>query len=392
MWIGADGASAAAHAGGEGPARADFTQAFARTFDISANGLDARDPAVVVTPDTILFVAWGRDPGFVAPGDTVPQRTAYTCSADGALSFYPPSWLEAPGVQPAVAYTPAGSLLLANVAQDSIRCSRSLDAGRSFLPAVTQVQGIPSPEFPSLAVDVQGLISLGWDVNSTTVYYSKSVTEGVTFTPPLAISANEGAGFVQDRPKLAVDGQRTIYAAWNHWRSFGLQKKWVAFSRSTNLGVNFSVPKAISDTLRNAYDPTVIARGSGVVDIMWVYAGVVDSVVVYESTNQGSTFGRLAAVAVPGQGGGTLSGPSFVRAGDGTLHTVVESVLLITNKSYYCALPPGGAFFTSPVEFSSSPGGRSSPVVTLDLFGTPILVWSSNIARGQDIVFTRKLP
>ena len=73
-------------------------------------------------------------------------------------------------------------------------------------------------------------------------------------------------------------------------------------------------------------------------------------------------------------------------------HAVVETSVGGNRECLYFSLAAGSSTFSSPVNFSNSPGASLAPVVILDASSTPVIVWSEVIGGGRDIVMTRKLP
>src|SRR5207247_4602489 len=186
---------------------------------------------------------------------------------------------------------------------------------------------LPVAENPSLKLGPSGRFDLVWDVDSTTVYYANT-TSGQSFASLQSISVSEGAGYRQGRPDVSADRvNNAVYAVWNHARTFASPEAWIKFRKSSNGGATFpAAPIILSDTTRSARDPRVLAPGP-VVDVIWIYTGIVDSVILVESGNAGSSFARRAAVALPGDGNAKSRHVSVAHALDDTLHMVVETNL-----------------------------------------------------------------
>ncbi len=358
--------------------------ALTRIVDVSRDGNDGHDPDMALTSNGSLLAVWGRANDWVAHGS----------SLDDGFNFARPRLLSVPGRQPAAIMTPVGTVLVAAGSTDSyLTVSRSPDGGRSFRPSPTVVQPLPGSAHPSLAVDYGGGVHLAWDVDTVAVYYAKSTDQGKTFGNPQLLSAPDGAGVTHGRADVAADSAtQNVYVVWNHTRNAGAPQERIEFSRSTTGGSSFPAPVTISDPSRLAHDPQVIADPSGAVDVMWVYAGAKDSVVLVESVDAGVTFGRKAAVEIPGDGNGSTRVPSFVRARGGTVYAVVQTDMNGASECLYFSLPFGSSTFTSPLDFTNSSDASLDPVITLDAFGTPVVAWSDIYGGARDILFRRILP
>jgi hypothetical protein len=364
------------------------------SIDVSRLGADARDPEVLLAPGGTLFTAWGQSNDWVA----------YASSLDKGVSFTRSRLFPDRGRQPAAVATRNGTLVVATGSVDpDLPCSRSLDGGRSFLPAV-MVRSAPGSADPAMAVvapftydhtigpgpreHAPTWLSLVWDVDSTAVWYAKSEDDAMTFTGPVQISPAEGPDVRHWLPTVASFAKDTIYVAWNRTQNDNPRGR-VEFVRSVTLGATFEPPVVLSDPVRSAYDPHLVAPSAGKVEVMWVYAGGKDSVIVAESTDGGATFARRAAVPIPGDGGGTTHVPSFVSGRDGTLYAVVQATLGGNQECLFFELPSGSSTPTTPFNFTNSPGASLSPVVTLDGSGNPVIVWSEIYGGSRDILFRR---
>ena len=147
----------------------------------------------------------------------------FSRSTDGGARFSAPLRVaggeDRPARAPSLALGADGSVYLAwTVGRDrlaDIRVARSADGGASFAPARIVA---PSPEYsdaPKLAVDANGVVHLVYAESSrgpfdpARILYTRSTDAGTSFAVPREISPL-GAGF----PSLSVDAQGHLYVLW----------------------------------------------------------------------------------------------------------------------------------------------------------------------------------
>jgi hypothetical protein len=111
--------------------------------------------------------------------------------------------------------------------------------------------------------------------------FSRSDDLGWNFSPGIGVSNSEGSSA---RAELAADRGGTIYLVWD-------QNGHVAFSKSTDAGTTFTPPAALTEATTYAGEATVAARRAGEVVAAWTEL-VEDrlQVVLARSQDEGITF------------------------------------------------------------------------------------------------------
>ena len=136
-----------------------------------------------------------------------------------------------------------------------------------------------------------------------------------------------------------------------------------------------------------------IVAGSGVVYALWIYTGGGSDAVHLSWAPSGSTsFQTVTEIPIDAADFGSAHALSAVLGGDGTLHVVFqasegEGYGTANEECFYMKRPSGGSFST-PVDFTRSPGPSQAPAITLDNSGAPVIVWSEQFGGGQDVFFT----
>lgn len=188
--------------------------------------------------------------------------------------------------------------------------SRSVDGGATF----TDIGNLPAPQFganlgdPGLAVDRSGnfyassLIS-GQVGQAVGIYRS---TDGGLTWPLMAVPPAGTAGSAADKPFITVDTsssayQGNVYVSWTSFEAptpFEAPGIRIAFSRSTNKGLNFTPRILLSapNTINQGSEPA--AGPGGEVYVSWAqFSPGPPLVMVARSLNGGRTFSPPVAAA-----------------------------------------------------------------------------------------------
>lgn len=232
--------------------------------------------ALHVAGDGTIYVSWLGSEG---PG-TRGSATWITRSRDGGATWAPRTRVDAgescPCCRTALATGANGRLYVAwrTVLPGSIRdivVARSDDGGGSWTTPVRVraddwvFEGCPHAG-PSLQVDSAGTVHVAWwtgKEGAAGAYYTRSVDGGVTFGVPEALGT---AAFTRpEHVQLALDGPRTVLAAWDDGRD-SLPKVLLRVSRDG--GASFGPVELASEPAAAATFP-VIALRNGQLTVAW---------------------------------------------------------------------------------------------------------------------------
>ena len=156
---------------------------------------------------------------------------------------------------------------------DEIYVSCSNDGGMSF-PTTTRVTDENNPPInlgntaqstnPDIAV-ANGEIYVTWEdqiTGTTEIYFSKSTDMGVTFSPAVSISNNDGNASIEPEIVVADNGNIVIV-----WEDFDNNQD-ILTSFSDDGGLTFSSPNDLSNNSGESQSPVIDVSGNTVV-IAW---------------------------------------------------------------------------------------------------------------------------
>jgi hypothetical protein len=295
----------------------------ATAFQISAQGIDAAEPATASAPDGTFYVTWVNHDA--KQGDVMLARF----NSDGAMQSAPVRVNRQPGVatawrgdQPSIAVAPDGAVyVLWTPRVDSggkhgadIYLSVSNDGGQSFTSEV-KVNDDKAPAdhgMHSLAVASDGRIYAAW-LDERNVHAPKPSKNGEGHHMEsnrdlyLSYSTDGGRTFSANRKvaseacpccktALAVSPDGTVYAGWRQVLPGSFRH--IAVARSTDGGMNFSKPTVVSDdrwVLQGCpvSGPSLsVDRSTGSLKAVWFAAGEGYAPGVYfaESKDKGQSF------------------------------------------------------------------------------------------------------
>ncbi len=140
---------------------------------------------------------------------------------------------------------------------------------------------------PQVAVDAAGNIYAVWEddtANNSNILFSRSTNGGATFSVPRNLSNSSGWSF---NPRISVDGQGGINVV---WVSDAPGNNDVFFSRSTDGGGSFSTPLNLSHDAADSLSPQLAVDASGNISIVWESDNISFGVLFSHSTDSGATF------------------------------------------------------------------------------------------------------
>jgi hypothetical protein len=295
-----------------------------QAFQISANGVDAAEPATASGPDGSFYVAWVNheakqaDVMLVRFNDEGRQQgTAVRVNREAGLTT---AWR---GDQPSLAVAPDGTVYVLWTARveandkhgTDVYLSVSKDRGQSFASEV-KVNDDKEPNahgMHSLAVASDGRVYAAWldernvhqpqpstkaeghhMESNRDVFLSYSTDGGRTFSANRKV-ATEACPCCKTSLAVAADG--TLYAGWRQVLPGSFRH--IAVASSGDGGTTFSEPVIVSDdhwVLQGCpvSGPSLsVEPGSGTLKVVWYAAGEGSGPGVYfaQSSNQGRSFG-----------------------------------------------------------------------------------------------------
>jgi hypothetical protein len=313
------------------------------------------------------------------------------------------------------------------------KCAVSLNNGTSWteqyvpldasgFPVTREGKSWQANSDPVAAIDKLGnvyLANLYFDThdNANGLYVGvASWSSGVNFaaaaTYPVATNLNPATSISEDKPWIAVDNSSSsssgnVYASWTR---FVGNTDMILFSRSTNHGVTWSAPVAVSPVGQNgAVQGSQVAVGpNGELYVVYevFYVGGLRRQFLARSTNGGVTFSApvaitpyfnelrfnstyrkssFAALAVS-----PVNGNVYLVYADQPSSTLGAEVEFVRSTT-------GGASFTAPVVINDrSAGQQFMPALTVDSTGRIHASWfdtrnSPGTASRYDIFATRSL-
>jgi hypothetical protein len=224
---------------------------------------------------------------------------------------------------------------------------------------------------------------------------SKSTDNGATFSAPVDASTSAGnTSDTQDKEWIAVDKNTNsafkgnVYVSWTDFTRNG---NFINFARSTNGGVSFKAPMAVSpqDNTSSVQGSVPMVASNG--DIYVAFSdghSAIGGIGIVKSTDGGVTFSaeRRAAgvtnVSTMTGGGGvrTNSFPSMTVDKSGAVHIVYDAwtrSLVDRSDIFYVRSTDGGNTFSSPLQLNddSSTSTQFLPSIAAASDGTLGVKW-----------------
>lgn len=294
-------------------------------LQISANGVDAAEPATATAPDGTFYVAWVNHDAKEADvmlarfnSEGAQQDAAVRVNRQAGVAT---AWR---GDQPSIAVAPDGAVYVLWTARveakdkhgTDVYLSVSNDRGQSFASEV-RVNDDKEPNahgMHSLAVAKDGRIYAAWldernvhqpmpsmkaeghhMESNREVYVSYSTDGGRTFSPNHKV-ATEACPCCKTALAVAEDG--TLYAGWRQVLPGSFRH--IAVASSADGGTTFSQPVIVSDdhwVLQGCpvSGPSLaVDRASGTLKVVWYAAGEGSAPGIYfaESNDKGRSFSQ----------------------------------------------------------------------------------------------------
>jgi hypothetical protein len=257
-------------------------------------------------------------------------------SADGGASFAENLRIDPAGVAqgpPALLVTPDGTVLVAwfdgRDGGSHIYLARSFDSGASFEPGLRVDTGAEASSLqssPSLAAETDGRVWVAWleGFPRRDVHLARGFDRGAVFEPvgrvhPEAPEVTERANVA-----LTITGSGRLVLVWTEQRG----GRWrVQSATSLDGGLSFSEPRPVDSSTAEADQilPSVAAAGADRVYVTWQVDRVAgDRVRIARSTDGADTFEASVLVADPGPEGDQRDPDLDVDSGGAVVVTWVD--------------------------------------------------------------------
>jgi hypothetical protein len=187
------------------------------------------------------------------------------------------------------------------------------------------------------------------------IFFSKSTDSGVSFSRPVALT-NYKPGIKQE-PRIAVS-DKNLYILWSDY-SLGAAE--VYFTKSENNGATFTTPLALGTSFFT--NETRLDASGNNVYVMWVGSAnnVTAGTVQFKSSNDGGrTFGNTTSLS----GNGIASKPEMAVSGNNIYVVWYNSTLangfITDDQILFARSTNNGAHFSPPINLSNNPNSFSS--------------------------------
>ena len=288
--------------------------------------------------------------------------------------------------------------------------SYSLDSGITWsLPMIldsTLLPGDPKNSDPVIGVDSAGnfyigVIALNSQSSNGVLAVYKSTDGGVTF--PFAYVAATSSGTGEDKEYITTDlvpgspYYNTIYFTWTRFVS----GQRILCIKSTNGGVNWSTPVAVSEATSGVQgsDPAISLNGQ--INVVWNFnSGSTTSIYYDKSTDGGTTFGTdiiISSGTTPNNlPNGAQTFPSIaadISGGprNGYLYVVFSDARNGDADIFLCSSTNGGNNWSAPVRANNDAIGNGKlqywPWIGVNDNGNIAILWLDTRNTANNTIF-----
>jgi hypothetical protein len=239
---------------------------------------------------------------------------------------------------------------------------------------------------PQVAVDAAGNIYAVWEddtANNSNILFSRSTDGGATFSVPRNLSNSSGWSF---GPRLLVDSHGGINVVWMD-PTPGNQD--IFFSHSTDGGTTFSIPRNLSNDAADSGNPQLAADGNGNISVVWESDNIRYGVLFSHSTDGGATFSTPVNLATTNTSGNGSFGPQIAVGVEGSINVSWEDDFNFQSDISFSRSTDKGATFSTPKNLSNNSGLSFSAQIAVDLSGNVNVVWMDDTPGKYDILFSR---
>ena len=299
---------------------------------VSAEGVDAAEPATGVAPDGTFYVAWvNHEPNNRADVMIGRYDPGKTPAAHVRVNPQPGTATAWRGDQPSIAVGKNGNVYVVWTARvesngrkgTDLYLSVSSDLGQTFgTPVKINDDKVPAAHgMHSLGVADDNRIYVGWlDERNVAAPKPSTKADGHHMESNrelfIADSSDGGRTFSRNRKiasdacpccktALAIGPDGTVYVGWRHVLPGNYRH--IAITSSSDSGVTFSKPVIVSDDKWVLHGcpvsgPSLSVADNGTLKVLWYAAGEANATGVYfaESNDKGRSFSQRQLVAQEG--------------------------------------------------------------------------------------------
>ena len=345
--------------------------------NISNNGGESRKPSIA-TDGARMLIVW-QD---ISSGN---GEILFSKSIDGGATFSAPiniSNNSRDSIYPSIVTDGTNILIVwqdGSTGNDEILFSKSTDGGTTFSVPKNLSNDVINSSNPSITTDGTNILVTWHDASSGNeeIRFSKSTDGGTTFSVPKNISNNSGESL---RPSITTDGTNILVT----WYDNSSGHYEILFSKSTDGGTTFSVPKNISNVIEDSNDPIIITDGTNIL-VIWNDRPVINYEIFFsKSTDGGTTF------SVPKNISNTVGlsvDPSITTDGTNILvtwrdHSSGNGEILFSKSI------DGGATFSAPINISNNSGISVEPSIATNA-NYILVTWYDASSGNGEILFSK---
>ncbi len=236
---------------------------------------------------------------------------------------------------------------------------------------------------PALAVGPGGVVHVVWHDASSgrfEILYSRSGDGGASFAPPVDLSRSPGDSKL---PAIAARGKGEVYVAWQDSTGPGRQ---ILLRRSTDGGRDFDPPRPLAPHAAGTRAAAIGAEAGGAVVLVW--QGRVQGrpgVVFTRSTDGGRTFSLPRLVAT---GARERQVPAVALA-EGAIYLAWRDRVAGRWEILFARSTDGGETFSPPLNVSRTPGSANVPAIAASGRGRIVVAWQDTRAGTPQIFMAR---
>jgi hypothetical protein len=279
-------------------------------------------------------------------------------------------------------FAPGGALWLAWAAAGKVLVARSKDLGRTFTPPVAVNQEPLELDWgpdarPQIAVDRDGRIFVAFAIFKDKAFngqvlYTRSTDGGLTFAPPVPITANNES---QRFEALALDADGLLFAAWldkrNRVPAKARNETYVgaalAFASSNDHGASVSETRIAQNNTCECCRLGIAFAGPGrpVVAFRNVFGGTVRDHAVMTFADP-ATPGPVYRISVDDWKTDACPhhGPSLALSAAGAYHVAWFTSGSVRKGLFYARSSDGGRTFSQPMPIGHGDRNPSHPYLT----------------------------
>ena len=263
----------------------------------------------------------------------------------------------------------------------------------NFRDPVDLAPGATGSFFPRVALDSTGATNIVWGDTANLgrhVTFVRYTSFDFSFGAPARISTASDGAF---NPDIAIDLTDAINVVWEDTapsEGSGAIQSSIMFSRSTDHGQSFSMPRQISKGPGNAAEPRIAVDQSNGIHVTWADHSSGDNEAYYSrSTDAGNTFS--APLNVSASPNADIHKPVLAIFHDRVFLSYEDDADPV-QEVFLARSNDGGGTFLRPVQVSHADPRRGqghSPAMVVDSQGKLHIVWidSSVLGRQEGILF-----